>query len=429
MIKIKRALALLLCTLVMLSPLSLTSCMYMQLGNSGSKDGYITRSELEDILNGRLDGEITVEAGDNYDITIEGGEKLNLTLASKAILSAVSIFCTFDVVSYSGFGQATTSESYSAGSGVIYKIDKTSGDAYIITNHHVVYNSECNTVNKISDDIALFLYGMENGSYAIPATYVGGSMQYDLAVLKVSASRLLMESNAIAASFADSNEVSVLDTAIAVGNPEGEGISATVGYVNVDSEYVTLNFTTPTGAREVELRVMRIDTPVNGGNSGGGLFNAEGKLIGIVNAKMTDSENIGYAIPSNVVKYVADNILYYCDGKTEEAPYRCLVGITVTAGKSYSRYDTETGKIYKLEDVRVEEVSSGGIADGRIIAGDIIRSITVDGTEYEVTRIFHVVDSMLNARVGSVVEVKLLRGGEEVTVTLDIIEDALTKWD
>ena len=426
--KFKRAVVSMLCVLVLLSSTMLTSCMYLQLGKQ-NKDEYITNAELEQILNNKLMGNITVNGGDNYDITIEGGEKLNIALASKALLSAVSIFCTFETVSYSGFGQSSVNESYSAGSGVIYKLDKTRGDAYIITNHHVVYNSECNTANKISNEIQLFLYGMENSEYAIPATYVGGSMQYDLAVLKVSASRILTESNAIPAVFSDSNEVSVLDTAIAVGNPEGGGISATVGYVNVDSEYVKLNFTVPTGQREVELRVMRVDTPVNSGNSGGGLFNSSGELIGIVNAKMTDSENIGYAIPSNVVKYVADNILYYCDGKSEEAPYRCLVGITVMAGKSYSHYDTATGKVYKLEDVTVKEVSAGSIASGVLMAGDVIKSITVDGTEYKVNRIFHVVDSMLNARVGSVVRVKVLRNGAELELTMHIMSSSLTKWD
>ena len=429
MIKFKSVASLLLCVLVLLSSTTLTSCMYMQLGSGAKKEEYITKSELENILNGRLDGNVTVEGGDNYNITIEGGEKLNLTLASKALLSAVSIFCTFETVSYSGFGQATTETSYSAGSGVIYKLDKTTGDAYIITNHHVVYNHECNTSNKISDDIVLFLYGMENNAYAIPATYVGGSMQYDLAVLKVSASRILAESNATAVAFADSNAVSVLDTAIAIGNPEGEGISATVGYVNVDSEYVTLNMTTPTGQREIELRVMRIDTPVNGGNSGGGLFNGSGELIGIVNAKMTDSENIGYAIPSNVVKYVTENILHYCDGKADETPYRCLVGITVTAAKSYSHYDTESGKIYKLEDVVVDSVTAGGIADGKLAAGDIIRSISIDGVEYKVERMFHVVDSMLNARVGSLVKITVQRGVRELTLELEITEATLNKWD
>lgn len=428
MSKFKRALTAVLCVLVLLSSTMLTSCMYMQLGQ-GNKGDYVTKSELEDMLNNKLIGNVTVNGGDNYDITIEGGEKLNLTLASRALLSAVSVYCTFRTVSQSGFGQSTTTESYSAGSGIIYKLDKTTGDAYVITNHHVVYNHEANTANKICDDIKLFLYGMENAAYAIPATYVGGSMQYDIAVLKVSGSRILAESNAAPVSFADSNAVSVLDTAIAVGNPEGDGISATVGYVSVDSEYVLLNFTMPTGQREIELRVMRVDTPVNSGNSGGGLFNSSGELIGIVNAKMIDSENIGYAIPSNVVKYVADNILYYCDGKSAETPYRCLVGITVTASRSYSSYDIETGKIHKLEDVKVQDVTAGGIADGIVKAGDIIKSISVDGVKYEITRIFQVVDSMLNARVGSVVKVTVLRGGQELELTLNITEKALTAWE
>ena len=428
MIKIKRIFALALLGCVLLSSTMLTSCMYLALGQ-GEKPEYVSKAELEEMLDSALLGDITVNGGDNYDITIEGGENLNLTVASKSILSAVSVYCTFKTVSYSGFGQSATTESYSAGSGVIYSLDKNTGDAYVITNHHVVYNSECNTKNKISDDIQLFLYGMENAAYSIPATYVGGSMQYDLAVLKVSASRILMESNARAADFADSNKISVLDTAIAVGNPEGEGISATVGYVNVDSEYVKLNFTTPTGQKEIEIRVMRIDTPVNSGNSGGGLYNAEGKLIGIVNAKMTDSENIGYAIPANVVKYVAENIIDYCAGKSAETPYRALVGITVTAGKSYSHYDTETGKIYKMEDVKIESVSEGSIAEGKLHAGDVIRKISVDGKEYEVTRIFHVVDSMLNARVGSVVKVTVLRGESNEVIELNITENALTPWE
>ena len=426
--KFKRIFSCALLVCVLLSSTMLTSCMYLALGQ-GEKDEYVSKSEIEEMLNNALLGDITVNGGDNYEITIEGGEKLNLTIASKSILSAVSVYCTFKTSSYSGFGQSTTTESYSAGSGVIYSLDKNTGDAYVITNHHVVYNSECNTQNKISDDIQLFLYGMENTAYSIPATYVGGSMQYDLAVLKVSASRVLMESNARAADFADSNKISVLDTAIAVGNPEGEGISATVGYVNVDSEYVKLNFTTPTGQREIEIRVMRIDTPVNSGNSGGGLYNSEGKLIGIVNAKMTDSENIGYAIPSNVVKYVTDNIIDYCGGKSAETPYRALVGITVTAGKSYSHYDTETGKIYKMEDVKIDAVNAGSVAEGKLFAGDVIRTINVDGTEYEVTRMFHVVDSMLNARVGSVVKVTVLRGEETKVIELTIPKSALTAWE
>ena len=65
---------------------------------------------------------------------------------------------------------------------------------------------------------------------------------------------------------------------------------------------------------EVSFRVMRVDAPVNSGNSGGGLFDGQGKLIGIVNAKIVDEgvENIGYAIPSNVAVSIANNIIDYC---------------------------------------------------------------------------------------------------------------------
>ena len=421
----KKIITLLLCLAVLSSSLTLSSCMYLLQGER-DKD-YITREELDAALSGLLAGDVTVEGGDNYDITIEGADR-TIAAAAKSLLSAVSVICSFSVKGSTGIGGTQTSVAYSAGSGVIYKLDKTSGDAYVITNYHVVYNNQALGTNKISEDISLFLYGMENTAYAIPATYVGGSMQYDLAVLKVEGSRVLAESNAAAASFANSNEVAVLDTAIAVGNPESEGISATVGYVNVDSEYVTLNFTDTTGTVEVELRVMRMDTAVNSGNSGGGLYNSEGELIGIVNAKMTDSENIGYAIPSNIVKYVTENILYYCDGVNVRTPYRALVGITVTADKMYTSVDPEDGSIHKCEDVIVQEVSAGAVAEGHLLAGDIIKSIEIDGTEYEVSRIFMVVDSMLNARAGSTVTFKILRSGEEASVTVTIPESALTAW-
>ncbi len=420
----RRILSLFLVLAVLFSSLMLTSCMYM-LDSMRDKD-YLTREELDGILEGALAGDVTVEGGDNYDITIEGADR-TIAAAAKSLLSAVSVICSFDVAS-SGFGGSQTAKTYSAGSGVIYKLDKEQGDAYVITNYHVVYNHQAMTSNKISGDISLYLYGMENVKYAIPATYVGGSMQYDLAVLKIDGSRVLAESNATAATFADSNDVAVLDTAIAVGNPESEGISATVGYVNVDSEYVTLNFTETTGAVEVELRVMRIDTAVNSGNSGGGLYNSQGELIGIVNAKMTDSENIGYAIPSNIVKYVSENILHYCADKTAETPYRALVGITVTAAESYTVIDTETGRIHKREDVIIDAVSAGAVAEGQLYAGDIIKEITIDGTTYGVTRMFHVVDSMLNARAGSAVTFKIIRADGEMSVSLTIPESALTKW-
>ena len=419
---IKKTLALLLFAVIITT--SLSSCMYTGIRTATD---YLTEDELNKILDSRLpEGGLTIEGGENNYITIEGDTQ-HLAAAGKSLLSAVSVYSTFEVLSYDIFGGSSVQKAYSAGSGVIYKLDKNTGDAYIITNYHVVYNNQARTSNKISNDISLFLYGMEgNEDYAIPATYVGGSMTYDLAVLKVENSSVLLESNAIAAEIADSNEVAVLDTAIAVGNPESDGISVTVGYVNVDSEYVTLSFSTTSGSRSVSLRVMRIDTAVNSGNSGGGLYNAKGELIGIVNAKMIESENIGYAIPSNIVKNIAENILYYCDGKSEETPYKCMLGITVEASKSYTEYNKDTGVVHKREEVAVSEVASGAAADGHLAVGDILLKVSIDGTEYEINRIFTVIDSMLNARVGSEVVFTVSRGGEIKNISIPITEATLT---
>jgi len=351
---------------------------------------------------------INVQGGPNYDIDISSSSSTNMLAASKALLSSVSI---------------TTSTS--AGSGVIYKLEKEKGNAYIITNYHVVYDN-----GSINSEIYAYLYGMEASDYAIPATYVGGSMNYDIAVLKVTGSTILMESNAAAVSVADSDDVAILDTAIAIGNPEGQGISATVGCINVDSENISVGFQIYNKVQRITLRVMRTDAAVNSGNSGGGLFNAKGELIGIVNAKDADSstDNIGYAIPSNVAKAIAENILYYCDGQTKQNVYRCMLGVTVGIKDLYTEYDTETGKIYKRETVMLTEVLESGAANGILKTGDVINSITIDGVKHEVSRTYHIIDTMLYARVGSMVVINITRDGSVSDITVPIVESMLTEY-
>jgi serine protease Do len=423
----KKIITLILCLAVLSSSLMLSSCMYLLQGER-DKD-YITKEELDAALSGLLAGDVTVEGGDNYDITIEGADR-TIAAASKSLLSAVSVICSFSVKGSTGIGGTQTSVAYSAGSGVIYKLDKTSGDAYVITNYHVVYNNQAIGTNKISEDISLFLYGMENTAYAIPATYVGGSMQYDLAVLKVEGSRVLAESNAAPAVFANSNDIAVLDTAIAVGNPESEGISATVGYVNVDSEYVTLNFTDTTGTVEVELRVMRMDTAVNSGNSGGGLYNSEGQLIGIVNSKLSGTtssgsaiENMGYAIPmSSVMKCINDLREYgYVTGVAR-------LGVTVS---SYLKLGNQSYSGVSI----VKTLVSGGSAE---LAG-----MKIDDVLYKINgetiSSFESLKKMITAySVGDSVQITVLRPTEsalkqtnpyaylreceEITLTLTFVE-------
>ena len=405
----------------MLSAFCMSSCLVLGYGGD-----YVTQTDVQDMINKGMNGNITVEGGDNYNVTINGADTDNAS-AAKALLSAVSVKCVYQTTSYGSAYQpgVSSKEKTSYGSGVIYKLDKEQGDAYIITNYHVVYHSQSNTENGISNKISVFLYGLENEAYAIPATYIGGSMNYDLAVLKVDGSRILAESHAAAVTFADSDNVAVLDKAIAVGNPEALGISATLGHINVDSEYITMEGAD--GSTTIQIRVMRMDTAVNSGNSGGGLFNNRGELIGIVNAKLNNSDNMSYSIPSNFVKSVVDNILYYCDGTSLEGVYRCYLGITVSATKLYTVYDEERGTVLKREVVGVTGVENGSLAKGVLKEGDVINSITIDGAVYEVDRMYVVTDSMLNARVGSLVSVNITRGGEVMDVVIEIKESSLTQ--
>ena len=413
-----KILSLLLC--VLLTAGSLCSCFLLDGGGLSAED-------VEKLLNQRLDGNITIESGDNYDVEINTTTPTEQLAAGKALLSAVSVYCNFETRLTGSFGTGGGKKQYSsAGSGVIYKLDKEHGDAYVVTNYHVVYDYRANTRNKVSDDISVYLYGQEDAAYAIPATYVGGSMNYDLAVLKIDGSRMLAESSAMAVTLHDSEDVAVLDTAIAIGNPESKGISATFGHVNVESEYITMLGSD--NVTEILLRVMRVDTAVNSGNSGGGLFNAKGELIGIVNAKMADSsvDNIGYAIPSNVVRNVTENIIEHCDGTTQETITRCLLGIEVSVAGQYIAYDPDTGRVLKKESVSVARVSADSLAEGRISEGDVVRSITVGGKTYTVDRKHVLVDSMLTARVGETVSIVVLRGESEVVIEIEITEASVS---
>lgn len=339
-----------------------------------------------------------------------------------ALLSAVSIYCDF-TVSNGWLGQTKTATS--AGSGVIYQLDKESGDAYIITNYHVVYAADSH--EEISEDITVYLYGMEYTDYAIEATYVGGSMNYDIAVLRIEGSEILKNSEARAVSVTDSNDIVVGGSAVAIGNPEAGGISVTRGIVSVDSEELTM-----TGADEktqVTFRTIRIDAAVNEGNSGGGLFNFAGKLIGIVNAKIIAEgiEGIAYAIPSNIAIGVAQNIidnsqqLDYTDGV-----WRCLLGVTVASTDSRRIVDEEQGIVTIVEDVIASDISAGGLADGVLEKNDLLLGITIGDRTYEITRTFVIVDAMLNVRIGDTVTLLVERSGEKLELNILITEDCIT---
>ncbi len=337
--------------------------------------------------------------------------------ATNGLRSAVSV--------YAGFGSGF-SVSSAAGSGVIYQLDAEKGNAFIITNYHVIYNEE------VSNHIEVYLFGRESGDYAIPATFVGGSPNYDIAVLFVQESEVLKaavaDGTAKAVTISNSDTIVAGQTAIAIGNPESSGISVTSGIVSVDSEYIQMS--SINGSGSVDFRVVRVDTAVNSGNSGGGLFNDKGELMGIVNAKISksDVENIGYAIPSNVVRAITDNIIYYCFGKSGKTVMRAILGLTVTVGELYSVYDEETGIIKQAEKVVAMETTAGALAYGVFKPDDVIKSITIGEKTVAVTRRHHLIDTMLDARVGDTVFFKIIRDGVEKTVNVTITESCLTEY-
>lgn len=342
---------------------------------------------------------------------------------TKGLRSSVSIFCTFVEESRNG----RTSEYNSAGSGVIYRLDKENGDAFIITNHHVVYDADCRTKNGIAEEIQVYLYGSEFAGMEMIATYVGGSMYYDIAILRIENSDLLKNSDVVSITAADSDVLQAGNTAIAIGNAEAYGISASYGVVSVPSEYITM--TAVDGITSVDYRVIRVDTAVNSGNSGGGLFDDAGRLIGIVNAKTIDDgvENIGYALPSNVVVAVADNIIDYCYGTDCECVMRPMMGVSVIANDSYAVYNDTTGTVAIEQTITIMEVTPGQI--GSVFkTDDVLISATLDGVTKQITRQHHIIDLMLKARVGDTVDFRVLRDGKVITVSVTITEGCLTEY-
>ncbi len=373
----------------------------------------------------------------NNTITITGGASNVAYAAAKGLRSAVSIYCSFEVTS-SGSSpwnpRPSTQTYYTTGSGVIYRLE-ADGSAFIITNHHVVYESSSDTENHVSDKIYIYLYGMESEAYAIPATYVGGSAKYDLAVLRVEANDVLTAAYASGAAapvtVADSDAITPGMTTIAIGNPAADelgGLSVTSGIVSVDSEYITM--TAGDGSGEVSFRVIRTDAPVNPGNSGGGMYNDRGELVGIVNAKIADSdiENIGYALPSGVVRAVADNIIDYCHGTDCESVMRGLLGITIQTTGYSTAYDAELGLLVRCEEISVYEVTTGGLGEDILKADDVVKSITIGEKTVTVTRQHHLIDAMLDVRVGDTVTLSIVRDGQELTVSTIITEDCLSAY-
>lgn len=386
---------------------------------------------------------------------------------NKNLFSVVSVYSEFRTYQYInnplGSLQKTPYTQISAGSGVVYKTDKTDGSTYIITNFHVIYASNEITGNYtytksdegdgcIATNIYCFMYGNvgslnkttstdENGytiytpnQNAIKCEYVGGSASYDIAVLKVAdeSKNLVKNSKLCAVDIKHSNEITVGEKAVAIGNPASSGLSATSGIISVDSEYIDMTSAKNT---TIKIRVIRTDAPVNGGNSGGGLFDSAGKLIGIVNAKLVSSQidNIGYAIPADIAVGVAENIIKYCDSENKNLQ-KITLGIAVKSIYSSAVYDGTRAKV--LETVAIEKVDQTSPLAGKITENTIVKKITISSFNAEgnettksinIERLYSIVDASFQFNVGDILKFSIYdtNGNKLDDVKLTLTSDLL----
>lgn len=362
------------------------------------------------------------------------------TTMNRSLLSSVSILTTFSTTTTVNnfYGNKTNTEKTTyAGSGVIIDADTENGNLTVVTNCHVVYSSSADG-DGYCDDISLYLYGGEyNEANQIKAEIVGTAKNYDIAVLKVEGSDVVKNSAALVAEWYDGEEVYLGESVYAIGNPEGEAMSVTAGIVSKDSEYITIDISDTSVAEEYSYRVLRTDAAINGGNSGGGLFNKDGKLIGIVNAKSVseDVDNMGYALPAATTKRVVQSILDRYDGVETHGVYRALIGVTSTVSYTSARYNTALNVTELFEQVVIQEVTPGSKFARYINVGDVFKHITVtssSGTvkeDLDANRSHNISDAMLSVRGGDTVTLVISRGGEEMTFSATYTDNDLKFYD
>jgi len=396
--------------------------------------------------------------------------------------------------------------SVSAGSGVIYKMETegTKQIAYIITNYHVAYieaysNSEDYSVfynqytgeyfssssdkvyqygglyNYIIEDeiedapiethfldsYSIYLNGYQSKDYALSATFVGGSAENDIAVLKIeydsetdpqNNNKLIFNGNYIEAQTKDSDTVKELDYVIPVGNPlipntsdiDMSQITTYKQYIAaIEEAYIDSLCLTTTGGRVSSIscempftsviddnktnnmRLIQVDAAINPGNSGGGLYNINGELVGIVNGKIVDTnyDNVGFAIPINIAGRIADQIIAQCDNTSNTSIYRLNVknlGLTLSEVAGEVNKPSFNVVWTYAYDVTVDAVPAlGSKAYGKFEIGDIIKSVKFEGemTAHNIVRDYQLDDLLLLAKYPA--------EGQTTTITFAVVRDGV----
>ena len=326
-------------------------------------------------------------SGSDSSITSASASGSSLTTEQVADLvsPSVVVITTEQVVysQWSWYGQSQVESG--AGSGVII-----SSDGYILTCDHVVSGASNITVTI--------------GDKDYPATIIGEDSTSDIAVIKIEADGLTP------AIVGDSDKLAVGDNVLAVGNPLGElGGTVTSGIVSALNRSVSIQSSSAVNT----MSLIQMDASVSPGNSGGGLFNMNGELVGIVNAKSSssDAEGLGFAIPINDAIKVAQDLLE--NGYVTGRPYMGITYLAVTDAQTAAQLGVNAYGIY------VVDVVSGGPADqAGLKAGD--RIISIDNTE--VAQKTDLGTLMQEHSAGDTLSITIARDGQMQTVSLTLGE-------
>ena len=292
----------------------------------------------------------TADSASGSDSSITAASSSGSSLTTEQVADLVSpsvvVITTEQVVysQWSWYGQNQVESG--AGSGVLI-----STDGYILTCAHVVDGASTITVTIGDKDYT--------------ATLVGEDTTSDIAVIKIDADGLTP------ATVGNSDSLKVGQSVMAVGNPLGElGGTVTGGMISALNRSVTIQ-----GSSSVNtMSLIQMDASVSPGNSGGGLFNMNGELVGIVNAKSSssDAEGLGFAIPINDAIKVAQELLE--NGYVTGRPYLGITYLAVTDAQTASQLGVNAYGVYVVEVVKGGPAEKAGLQ-----AGD--RIVSVDGTE------------------------------------------------
>ena len=363
--------------------LVLAAAMGFAGGFVGAKYGGGSKVVIQQVERPASSDSSTDSTGNSISAT--SGTGLSTAQVAEMVSPSVVVITTEQVVysQWSWYGQSQVESG--AGSGVII-----SSDGYILTCAHVVSGASNITVSI--------------GDKDYPATLVGEDTTSDIAVVKVDATGLTP------ATVGNSDNLKVGESVMAVGNPLGElGGTVTSGIVSALNRSVSIQ-----GSSSVNtMSLLQMDASVSPGNSGGGLFNMNGELVGIVNAKSSDSdaEGLGFAIPVNDAVKVAQELLE--NGYVTGRPYLGISYYAVTDAQTAAQLGVNAYGVY------IVEVVKGGPADkAGLQAGD--RIVSVDGSEVATQSDLGTL--MQNHKAGDAIQITVARGGQMQTVTVTLGE-------